>query len=186
MAVFGILRHRVGCTRGVAAKGEPSPSIDACGSATANSTGRSPSRVQVQQGVPQMIVNGSRRNALASVGAIVLAASAGAKADVAPPVRIRMPIDTKQAVSGQPYVGVFEVDVARAGTLADFELEGDGWSIRSFGAPDAPTLTNVGVLRVPFQHISLRISRRSAGGFGDGAGPQPGFPAACRAALGGG
>ncbi len=70
-----------------------------------------------------------------------------------------MPIDTNQAVSGKLYVGVFEVDVGRAGTLADFKLEGDGWSIRSFRAPDAPTLTDVGVLRVPFQGVPQDADR---------------------------
>ena len=55
-----------------------------------------------------------------------------ARADIGPPVRVRMDFNTvRPAMSGQEYLGVIEVHVGEAGTLDSFELRGHGWSVRS-------------------------------------------------------
>ncbi len=85
--------------------------------------------------------------------ASILAFCVPVQADVAPPVEIQMPLDTKQAVPGQEYTGVFEVRVFKAGTLAKFELAGEGWVILSADVPASPTAVEPGVLKVPFRAV---------------------------------
>ncbi len=72
------------------------------------------------------------------------------QATVGPPVKISMPPDSKPAVAGQPYAGVFEVRLGRAGVLSDFQLEGQGWTVRSFEPPANGAVAGPGVIRIPF------------------------------------
>lgn len=76
-----------------------------------------------------------------------------AEATVRPPIRIRMPVDTKAAVTGQTYTGVFEVQVGAEGTLDHVELIGEGWTSLALAAPAGGTRTPPGVVRVPFRAI---------------------------------
>lgn len=92
------------------------------------------------------------------------------RADVGPRVKITMPIDSPQAVAGQPYDGVFEVHVRAPGVVDDFKLEGPGWTIHSFEKPAAGLMAARGILRVPFTatptdpdapiRLSMRYDRR--------------------------
>jgi hypothetical protein len=91
---------------------------------------------------------------------VILQASVGpAWAKVGPPVKIRMPGNSPQAEAKKVYAGVFEVDVARSGTLADFKLEGEGWTILSFDTPADPGLAQVGTLRIPFRAVPQDADR---------------------------
>ena len=94
-----------------------------------------------------------RRASVGLLGISVLMLSVPARADISPPVKIKMPPDTKPAASGQEYAGVFEVHVARAGTLANFRLAGEGWTILAAELPAAPMAAEPGVLRIPFTAI---------------------------------
>ena len=87
------------------------------------------------------------------LGALLLVVGTSARADEAPPVEIRMPMEKRQAVSGQAYAGVFEVEVYEAGMLADFKLGGDGWTPLFLNATTAAKWTEPSVLRIPFQAI---------------------------------
>ena len=80
-------------------------------------------------------------------------------ADVAPPVEIKMALDTREARSGAVYAGAFEVRVFRAGTLADFELVGDGWNITTVELPAATLNVQPGVVRIPFTAIPTDADR---------------------------
>ncbi|MFH1747890.1 MAG: S-layer family protein [Planctomycetota bacterium] len=94
------------------------------------------------------------RAALLASGMLILMLSVHARADVAPPVEVRMDLDEMHlAVSGQEYTGVFEVHVHRAGTLADFKLLGDGWELLSLGTPGDPVSVQPGVVRIPFRAV---------------------------------
>ena len=55
--------------------------------------------------------NKLQRTVILSLGAVFLAAGSQVRADVAPPVEIRMSLETRQAVSDKGYVGTFEVEV---------------------------------------------------------------------------
>lgn len=90
---------------------------------------------------------------------LLVAMVAYVKADVAPPVVIKMPHDTLQAVSGTEYLGVFDIYIVKAGTLADFKLEGEGWAILSFDAPTDPCLAYEGVLAIPFRALPEDANR---------------------------
>jgi len=83
----------------------------------------------------------------------LLALGATAQADVGAPVEIRMPLDTHQAVSGEVFVGEFEVHVYRPGVLSDFKLRGEGWTVLSVDFPATPYEAPEGVLRIPFRAI---------------------------------
>lgn len=84
--------------------------------------------------------------------AISLLCSSGvARGDVSPPVSIRLPSDRAQAVSGQEYSGEFLVTVHKPGTLSDFRLVGDGWTIVSFDPPATPLQAQPGTIRIPFR-----------------------------------
>ncbi len=76
-----------------------------------------------------------------------------AAADERQPAVIKMPRDTPQATSGQDYAGVFEVHIFEEGALADFKLEGKGWTVLSFDPPTEKGFTQVGKLRIPFQAV---------------------------------
>ncbi len=71
-------------------------------------------------------------------------------ATVGPPVKISMLPDSKQAVAGQAYTGVFEVRLGSAGVLSDFRLEGQGWGVQSFDPPANGAAAGPGVVRIPF------------------------------------
>ena len=95
-----------------------------------------------------------QRAIILSLGAMCLAACPQAKADVAPPVEIRMSLDEmSQAVSGEEYAGVFEVHVHRPGRLADFRLMGDGWKPVSLETPGDPISVQPGTMRIPFRAV---------------------------------
>ncbi len=98
----------------------------------------------------------NRQNGASSLplGAVLLVAVTSARADVGPPVEIRMSLDEmRQAVSGEEYAGVFEVHVHKAGTLADFKLLGDGWRLLSLETPGDPMSVRPGVVRIPFRAV---------------------------------
>ena len=70
--------------------------------------------------------------AILSVLVVFAACVAAARADVGPRVKITMPIDSPQAVAGQPYDGVFEVHVREPGVsmTSNWRVQ-DGGFIRS-------------------------------------------------------
>jgi len=88
-----------------------------------------------------------------SVLAITAHGSSQARADVGPMVEIKMPADTRMAISGQEYEGVFEVRVFRPGSLDDIRIEGDGWPVLSVDAPANLADTPVGTMRISFRAI---------------------------------
>ena len=79
---------------------------------------------------------------------LVLAGSTWA--DVGPPVKIRMPVDTKAAKSGRSFTGVFEIDVRAAGVVSDIEITGAGWTIHQVDKPNSAKQLDKGVFRIPF------------------------------------
>ncbi len=95
----------------------------------------------------------SRSATLIAMGILMASSVSVARADLAPPVEIRMPADTPPATTGQEYSGVFEVHVFHTGMLADFELTGDGWTVLSVEFPDTPLDFGPGALRIPFRAI---------------------------------
>lgn len=86
-------------------------------------------------------------------------ASSPASADDAPPVEIKMSPLRQPATNGQPFSGVFEVQVYRAGTLTDYDVKGQGWTITTVGLPATPTTADVGVLRIPFTAVPTDADR---------------------------
>ncbi len=76
-----------------------------------------------------------------------------AQGDVGPPVEIKMSADTQPAVSGQEYVGTFEIRLFRSGVIDNVLVDGDGWTLVSVDWPDAAVHSVAGVLRVPFRAI---------------------------------
>ncbi|MBN2561627.1 MAG: hypothetical protein JXQ75_11925 [Phycisphaerae bacterium] len=91
---------------------------------------------------------------LLTVGAVLFVAGTSARADIGPPVEIRMDLnEMRQAASGEQYAGVFEVQVYKAGTLASFKLLGDGWELLSLETPGDPVSVQPGVVRIPFRAV---------------------------------
>lgn len=86
---------------------------------------------------------------LVSVGVALQAA----RADVGPPVEINIAPDAPPAVAGQEYASEFLVQVYKSGTLTDFRVKGDGWTILSIDAPTTPLNTLPTILSVPFRAI---------------------------------
>ena len=64
-----------------------------------------------------------------------------------------MPADARQAVAGQEYTGRFDVHVYKPGTLSDFALAGDGWTVVSLDAPTAPTAADPGTFTITFRAV---------------------------------
>ncbi|MCP4251237.1 MAG: hypothetical protein GY778_29725 [bacterium] len=98
------------------------------------------------------------------IGRLLVAAACtvpgpAARADVGPPVKITMPLDAPQAVSGEVYEGVFEVHVGRAGTLANFELDGAGWTVLSLDVAADPLQVEAGVVLIPFSALPADADR---------------------------
>ncbi|UCE61086.1 MAG: hypothetical protein JSU63_04915 [Phycisphaerales bacterium] len=106
-----------------------------------------------------MKLNRKNRPSVLLLGAMLLIVGATARADVGPPAVVKMPHDTPQATSGEVYAGVFEIHVFEASVLADFKLEGEGWTILSFDAPVDRGLAEVGTLRVPFRALPQDADR---------------------------
>ena len=90
---------------------------------------------------------------IASILAVLIFAAGveTALADVGPPVRIKMSPDTRAATSGAEYTGVFHIHVDRGGTLSDFQLVGQGWSIISLEVPGESVAAQPGLLTLPFR-----------------------------------
>ncbi|MHC4697847.1 MAG: hypothetical protein ACYTFA_14035 [Planctomycetota bacterium] len=65
-------------------------------------------------------------------GVLALAGGSAARADVGPPIGIRLPLDTPQAVAGQEYNGKFLVHVFKPVTLDRLQLAGAGWNAVTF------------------------------------------------------
>ena len=82
--------------------------------------------------------------------AMAIAVASVARADVGPPVEIRMPANTNQAVSGQAYAGVFEVELFEPGTLEGIKVTGQGWAVTSVEIPALRGASPRGVIRIPF------------------------------------
>ena len=87
------------------------------------------------------------------LGVAALAYSSAARADVGPPIKISMPPDSLSAKSGVEYRGAFTVDVGEAGTLSDFEIHGEGWTILEVDVSSDSVWAEQGVLRIPFRAI---------------------------------
>ncbi|MHC4697851.1 MAG: transthyretin-like family protein, partial [Planctomycetota bacterium] len=99
-----------------------------------------------------MKLNLGNRPSVLLLGVVLLVVGTSARADVGPPVEIRMDLgEMRQAVSSEEYAGVFEVHVHKPGTLADFKLLGDGWRLLSLETPGDPVSVEPGVLRIPFR-----------------------------------
>ncbi len=90
---------------------------------------------------------------------LVLVFNTQARADVGPPVEIKMSVGSRQAVSNQEYAGAFEVRVFKAGTLADFELYGAGWNMKSVDLPGTPLAARPSVVRIAFTAIPADADR---------------------------
>jgi len=112
-----------------------------------------------------------RRNKIVILlsGLVFLAVGSEIRADVGSRVEIKMSANTKQAVSGQMYAGVFHVHVYGAGVLTDFKLEGEGWNVLSVTLPADGKLNPVGMLWIPFRAVPsdadkpIRLSFRHNG-----------------------
>lgn len=90
---------------------------------------------------------------LCLLGISLLTLSRPVLADVAPPIKIKMPADTKQAMSGQEYAGVLELHLGTDGILTELSLGGEGWTVLSFDAPAVPLRVQTGVLQIPFRAL---------------------------------
>lgn len=85
---------------------------------------------------------------------VFLAAAASAMAAVSShPVRARLERPSSFAVAGREFTGVVIVEAARAATLRDIELAGDGWIIRQWDGPRDKSLTAVGEVRWTFRAL---------------------------------
>jgi len=89
----------------------------------------------------------------ASSLAISAVAATVARADVGPPIEIKMPPDTQQAVSGQEYAGTFQVHVYQPGNLADFRILAEGWTVLEFKLPADSFNADVGTVVIPFRAV---------------------------------
>jgi len=85
--------------------------------------------------------------------AVLIASATPARANVGPPVSIKMPPDRSQAVSGQTYHGEFMVVVYERGSLSDIRLVGKDWTVVSLEAPSTKDPIDPGTFRVRFQAI---------------------------------
>src|SRR3990172_2541427 len=96
------------------------------------------------------------------VGLLAVAACAQARADVGPPVKIRMPGGTGPAASAQEYAGVIEILIGGPGQIDALTLEGQGWKILALDVPARRPLQAGDVLRVPFRALAERAVLESA------------------------
>jgi hypothetical protein len=76
-----------------------------------------------------------------------------ARADVRPPVKIRMPHDTPVAMREQIYSGVFEVEVGRGGFIDDIQIDGRGWKVTAIDRSQVSNVAAAGTLHIPFQAV---------------------------------
>jgi len=93
------------------------------------------------------------------LGAVLLVVGTSARADVGPPMKISMPPDSLPAKNGVEYRGAFTVDVREAGTLSDFEIHGEGWTILEVDVSSDSVWAEEGVLRIEFRAIPTDADR---------------------------
>ncbi len=85
--------------------------------------------------------------------ALITSGSSQARADVGPRVEIKMPADTKPAISGSVYSGVFEIRVFRPGSVSDIQIAGEGWTILAVEIPEGIATAAAGTIRIPFKAV---------------------------------
>jgi len=78
-----------------------------------------------------------------------------ARADVGPPISIKMPPGRTQAISGVEYHGEFVIVLYERGTFTDVRLVGHGWSTVSIDSPPTNVPLAAGTLRIPFRAIPM-------------------------------
>ncbi len=100
-----------------------------------------------------MLLQQPRCTAVLAFGISILAIGVHTRADVAPPIEIKMSPDTRPAVSGQEYAGVLELHLGTDGMLTELSLAGDGWTVLRFDAPALPLRAQSGILRIPFRAL---------------------------------
>ena len=94
---------------------------------------------------------------LARLGAPLLVAAiiglwgATVRADVAPPVSIQLSGDVEQAVPGEIYVGVFQVEFNHPGTFGEFAITGDGWELLEAEFPPEGYYVEPSSFLIPFK-----------------------------------
>ncbi|UCC30706.1 MAG: hypothetical protein JSU86_00210 [Phycisphaerales bacterium] len=94
------------------------------------------------------------------LGAVLLVVGTSARADEGPPIKINMPADTLAAESGVEYHGVFIVDVREAGTLSEFEIHGEGWTILDVDVASDSVWASEGEFRIPFRAVPTDADQR--------------------------
>jgi len=94
-----------------------------------------------------------RRFGASLLGVSMLILAGQARADVAPPIEIKVSPGAEPAVSGQEYAGVLELRFGTDGTLTELSLGGEGWTVLSFDAPAVPLRVQTGILRIPFRAL---------------------------------
>lgn len=66
--------------------------------------------------------------------AVLLTGAFAARADVGPPVTVRLLGDPRAARAGEPFAGVLEITPGVTAKLGGFRLEGEGWSVTRLDA----------------------------------------------------
>lgn len=105
-----------------------------------------------------------RRYIRLQIGFSLLIATCVARADVGPPVTIRLAPETVQAESGRDYFATFEIQVYKPGSISGFKLEGEGWTVIEFDPPADHVEAKAGILRIPFRarpedaNLPIRLS----------------------------
>ncbi|MHC5111151.1 MAG: hypothetical protein ACYTHJ_14875 [Planctomycetota bacterium] len=80
-------------------------------------------------------------------------------ADIAPPVKITMPPDTRVARTGEMYDATFEILVGAAGRLSNLEISGEGWDVLEITAPSNEHTVEPGRVEIPFRAIPKDADR---------------------------
>ena len=97
------------------------------------------------------------KNATSAAILISLTVLAGwtsvARADVGPPVEVKMSMADLPALSGRIFLGTFEVQFFEEGRLSDLEVFGEGWTVQHLDAPTEPHDIKEGMLRIPFRAL---------------------------------
>ena len=75
------------------------------------------------------------------------------RADVGPPVDVKISFVNRPAVSGQIFNGVFEIQFFEPGTLTDIEVFGDGWDVQSIEAAADRQVAVPSMVRIPFRAL---------------------------------
>lgn len=85
--------------------------------------------------------------------ASLLGCAVAARADVGPPISIKMPPERAQAISGIEYHSEFVIVLYERGMVSDVRLVGHGWSTVSIDSPPPNVPLDAGTLRIPFRAI---------------------------------